>query len=108
MQRARLLERELHSPGRAIHAYREALAGGTPFDAVIMDLVVPGGMGGRETIRSLLEVDPNARAIVVSGYSNDPIMAEHSSHGFVGCVAKPFRPEELAVVLDRVLGDDPG
>jgi PAS domain S-box-containing protein len=84
-------------------AYREARQKGSPFDVVIMDLIVSGGMGGKEAIKHLLDIDPGARAIVSSGYANDPIMADYSAHGFSGVVAKPYRIEELGVELRRVL-----
>ena len=66
-----------------------------------MDLTVPGGMGGQEALQKLLEIDPDVRAIVSSGYSNDPVMADFKSHGFSGCVAKPYRLAELRRVLQE-------
>lgn len=83
--------------------YREAKDSGQPFDAVIMDLTVPGGMGGEESVRKLLEMDPEARAIVSSGYCNDPVMSNFKKYGFSGVVAKPFKIEELGEALHRVL-----
>ncbi|HEX9113964.1 MAG TPA: response regulator, partial [Nitrospirota bacterium] len=70
---------------------------------VIMDLTIPGGMGGQETIKKLIEIDPGARVIVASGYSNDPIMADFVSYGFSGVLAKPFTAEMLAAVLRECL-----
>ncbi len=93
--------------GEALRRYREAAEAGKPFSAVIMDLTIPGGMGGKEAIRKLLELDPQARAIVSSGYSNDPIMAEFEKHGFRGVVAKPYQIHELARVLREVTEDAP-
>ncbi len=87
----------------ALTVYKEAQREGAPFDVVIMDLVIPGGMGGKEAIRHLLEIDPGARVIVSSGYNNDPIMFDYETHGFVGVVAKPYRLEELDAELRRVL-----
>ncbi|HEY6005302.1 MAG TPA: PAS domain S-box protein [Anaeromyxobacter sp.] len=81
-----------------------ARAGGRAIDAAILDLTIPGGMGGKETIALLREREPLVRAIVSSGYSNDPVMADYRKHGFCGVVAKPYRIEELAGTLDRVLG----
>ena len=90
----------------AIERYRGAKTNGKPFDAVIMDLTVPDGMGGKEAIQRLLEIDPQASGIVSSGYSNDPIMAEYRKYGFKGVVAKPFTMEDLSEALVRVLGDE--
>ncbi len=87
----------------AVDRYREAKEAGTPFDVVITDLSVPGGMGGREAMTRLREIDPNVRAIVSSGYSNDPVMADFRSHGFAAVVPKPYRLEDLAEVVRRVL-----
>jgi len=87
----------------AIKLYSEAQIQGIPFDAVILDLTVPGGMGGKETIKELLKVDPKIRAIVSSGYSNDPIMAECSEYGFCGVIIKPYRLTELSETLQAVL-----
>jgi PAS domain S-box-containing protein len=90
---------------RAVELYAAARQEGRPFDAVILDLTVPGGLGGREAMRRLLEIDPGTRGIIASGYSNDPVMAEHRRHGFLGVVRKPFRMEELRAVLAAVLVD---
>lgn len=87
----------------AIQMYRDAQRRGRPFDAVIMDLTVPGGMGGKEAIKRLRTIDPQVKAIVASGYSNDPIMANYRAYGFDGVVAKPYRIDELRRVLHRVL-----
>ena len=70
----------------AIVSYGEAQKSSAPFDAVIMDLTVPGGMGGYEAMKILRKMDPNVRAIVSSGYSTDPIMADYKSYGFKGIV----------------------
>ena len=85
----------------ALRAYRRRLDLGRPYDAVIMDLTVPGGMGGLEAVRHLLELDPKARVVVSSGYSNDPVMADPIAHGFQAVLAKPYQLEDL----DRVLTD---
>ena len=87
----------------ALALYKQALMAGQPFDVVIMDLIIPGAMGGKETIGKLLEIDPNARAIVSSGYSNDPIMADFRRYGFCEAVAKPYKNEELANVVQKVI-----
>ncbi|NQT83166.1 MEDS domain-containing protein [bacterium] len=87
----------------AIELYREAKESGQPFDAVILDLTVPGGMGGKEAIQKLLEIDHEVRAIVSSGYSTDPIMADFTDHGFRAVVAKPYQIHELARAVHRVI-----
>jgi len=76
-----------------------------PFHAVIMDLTIPGGMGGKEAIAKLREIDANVKAIVSSGYSNDPVMANFTEYGFYGVVTKPYKMKDLSEVLRRVLSD---
>lgn len=83
--------------------YKTALGSKHPFDAVIMDLVIEEGMGGQEAIKYLMELDPNVKAIVSSGYSNAPAMSHAKEFGFLGFLAKPFRLEDLANVLHEVL-----
>ncbi len=88
----------------AIARYRDALVARRPYDLVIMDLTVPGGMGGGAAIRFLRDLHPEVRAIVSSGYSQDPILADPEPAGFDGVVTKPFRIETLLVEIVRVLG----
>ncbi|UCF93441.1 MAG: PAS domain S-box protein [Desulfobacterales bacterium] len=88
---------------QALHLYKQALASGQPFDAVILDLTVPGRMGGKETIRNLLKIDPNVKAIVSSGYSNDPVMSDYGLYGFQTAVRKPYLIQELSEALQSVL-----
>ena len=76
---------------------------GKPFSAVIMDLTIPGGMGGKETISELKVYDVQVKAIVSSGYSNDPVMANFKDYGFSGVVIKPYRMDELSQVLRSVI-----
>ena len=90
----------------AISLYAQAVASGAPFDAVILDLTIRGSMGGKETIRKLLEINPQCRAIVSSGYSQDAVLSDFQSYGFKGLVAKPYRLEDLAGVLHRVIFDE--
>lgn len=87
----------------ALSCYREAMEQGCPFDVVILDLTVPGKMDGKETIAKLLEADPDVRAIVSSGYSNDPIMAEYESYGFSGVVPKPYTMEKLGSTVHDLI-----
>jgi CheY-like chemotaxis protein len=87
----------------AIALYKIALGSHRPFAAVIIDLTIPGGMGGKETIKELLEVDPHVRAVVSSGYSNDPIMGNFESFGFKGVVCKPYKVDEINAVLRQVI-----
>jgi PAS domain S-box-containing protein len=90
----------------AVHLYIEATRQGNPFDAVVMDLTVPGGTGGREAISNLRAFDPAVRAIVSSGYSHDPIMGEYRHHGFDAVLAKPYSAKELGEVLHALLRDE--
>ncbi|NTV48952.1 MAG: PAS domain S-box protein [Geobacteraceae bacterium] len=83
----------------AIRHYKAAMEAGKSFSAVIMDLTIPGGMGGKDTAELILDLDPEACLIVSSGYSNDPIMADYSTYGFTGAIAKPYRISELEQVL---------
>jgi len=89
----------------AIQKYTEAKTSGKPFDAVILDLTVPGGMGGREVIKELVEIDPAVKAIVSSGYANDPIMADYRNYGFSGVVTKPYVIKQMQETLRNVLAD---
>jgi two-component system cell cycle sensor histidine kinase/response regulator CckA len=91
----------------AITLYRESLKDGAPIDLVIMDLTVPGGMGGKETIKEIIAANPQVKAIVSSGYSNNPIMANYGEYGFSAAVSKPYRQEELIKVINRIIGNDP-
>lgn len=83
----------------AVSLFREAEK---PFDLVILDLTVPGSMGGRETIEKIKEIDVNVKAIVSSGYNNDPIMSNPELHGFKGVIAKPYSTEELFEVIRKI------
>jgi two-component system, cell cycle sensor histidine kinase and response regulator CckA len=91
----------------AIELYERSQADGAPYAAVIMDLTVPGGMGGLEASRRILNLDDNACLIVSSGYSHDPVMSEYRSHGFSGVLTKPYGVDELGTVLQTVLAARP-
>ncbi len=87
----------------AVKFYKQALESDTPFDAVILDLTVKGGMGGKKTIQQLTKIDPHVVGIVSSGYSNDPVIAEYKRHGFKGVVTKPYTMGELGEKLNQAL-----
>ncbi|MBI5631950.1 MAG: PAS domain S-box protein [Nitrospirae bacterium] len=87
----------------AIERYQKAFEAHIPFDVVIMDLTIPGGMGGKEAIKKLRSFDPNIRAIVSSGYSNDPIMAEYAKYGFRGVVIKPYNLGTFSKAVREVM-----
>jgi CheY-like chemotaxis protein len=92
----------------AIAAYEQAKNAGEPFDAIIMDLTIPGGMGGKETMAKILASDPHVKAIVASGYANDPIMSAFRQYGFRGCIAKPYEANALYRVLRDVITEAAG
>jgi nitrogen-specific signal transduction histidine kinase/CheY-like chemotaxis protein len=87
----------------AIELYQQAIATKMPFAAVIMDLTIPGGMGGEETMKKLLEIDKGVVGIVSSGYCNDPILSSYRDYGFSGIVGKPYSLDELGKVLHDLL-----
>ncbi len=87
----------------AVRHYKEAEDSGSHFDLTIMDLTMPGGMGGEEAARKILAIDPEAKILVSSGYSNDPIMANYRKYGFSGAMAKPYQLEELKETIDKIL-----
>ncbi len=88
---------------QALAYYNQALQKGTPFIAAILDLTIPGGMGGKETLRQIKSHHPDAKVIVSSGYSNDPVMARFSQFGFSGFIAKPYNLLDLSRVLSQIL-----
>ena len=92
------------SDGRAaIDAYESAIQEGKPFDAVILDLTVPGAMGGKNAAREIRDKYPDARLVVSSGYSSDPIMSNPGQYGFDAVIKKPYRAEEMREVLFELL-----
>ena len=90
----------------AVDLYLKRKKEGIPFSAVIMDLTIPGGMGGKEAINMLLMLDPNVKAIVSSGYSTDPVMANYREYGFVAVLRKPYRAQDLSAILHDCLSSD--
>ena len=91
---------------QALDAYVSAREEKRPFDLVIMDLTIPGGMGGAATMKALLEIDPQVRAIVSSGYSSDPVLSNYRAHGFRGMVPKPYKLADLARTIATVLDSE--
>jgi CheY-like chemotaxis protein len=95
---------ELSADGaEALAKYQQAIKAGDPFNAVIMDLTIPGGMGGREAVKKLLEIDPHATVIVSSGYATDAIMSEYKKYGFKAVIAKPYSVKQLQGTLSGIL-----
>lgn len=90
---------------QAIEMYREAFHANQPFDLVILDLTVAGGMGGARTIPELMKIDPRVKAIVSSGYSNDQVLANYQDYGFCGILAKPYSKSQLVAVLNKILAE---
>jgi PAS domain S-box-containing protein len=92
----------------AVVAYQRAQAAGQPFAAVILDITVPGGLGGKEAMARLQGLNPQVKALISSGYANDPIMANFAQYGFSGVVTKPYTVERLKHALQGVLQSDSG
>ena len=88
----------------AIELYKNAIDSGKPFEAVILDLTIKEGTGGADTIKKLKEIDPQVRAIVSSGYSNNPVMEDFRQYGFMGALTKPYTMKDLDDTLNKVLG----
>jgi len=97
-------EAELTVDGtQALDMYNQALETGKPFDVVIMDLTIPGGMGGKEAIQKLREMDPQAKVIASSGYATDPVMADFQDYGFDAVITTPYSISQLENTLQKVL-----
>jgi CheY-like chemotaxis protein len=87
----------------AVELYQKAMKTSHPYDLLIVDLVVPEGMGGKEVIEILGKSDPRIKAIVSSGYSNDPVMANYRQHGFTGVMSKPYTVQQLSDAVSQAL-----
>ena len=91
----------------ALEIYQEAMNKGTPFKAVILDLTIKGGLGGKDTIAKLLEIDPDIKAFVSSGYSDDPVVTGYKAYGFFGVIVKPYNIKELSEALAAIHNESP-
>jgi len=87
----------------AVRAYGEAYGTGSPYDLVVLDLTIPGGMGGMEALTNLKSIDPSVKAVVSSGYSNDSIMSDYAAHGFCGVISKPYRLDDISALVDELM-----
>jgi CheY-like chemotaxis protein len=87
----------------AVDLYRHEKDANAPFDAVILDLSVPDGMGGKEAIQKLREYDPSVKAIVSSGYTNDPVVMDYAAYGFAGKLTKPYKINDMRMILESLL-----
>ena len=90
----------------SIELYDKEMKTGKPFDFVMLDLTIPGGMGGKEAIKEILQINPEAKVIVSSGYSNDPVMANYKEYGFSGVIAKPFQLRDLQEAIHSISVDE--
>jgi CheY-like chemotaxis protein len=87
----------------AVDLYKQEKAAGHPFDLVILDLSIPEGMNGREAMEKLRAFDPHVKAIVSSGYANDPVMQDYTAYGFSGRLTKPYRINEIKSLLEQMI-----
>ena len=95
-------EADLTNSGQeVVRVFADETAAGHPFEAIILDLTVPGGMGGREAIDEIRKIDPEVPVLVSSGYADDPVMANPTQYRFTGSLCKPFRRADLAKCLSR-------
>jgi DNA-binding NarL/FixJ family response regulator len=88
---------------RGIELYREALGRGQRFDLVILDLTLPGGMGGKDALKKLIEIDSMVNAVVSSGYAMDATMSRYEDFGFRGVIAKPYEAAELGRTVHEAI-----
>ena len=88
---------------QALEKYIAAMASKRPFTVVIMDLTIPGGMGGEEAVKRLLAIDPKAKVIISSGHIGKPIMSDYKDYGFAGAIAKPYNAAELGEALRKAI-----
>ncbi len=88
---------------QTVEMYRMAMDRGEPFDLIIMDLTIKGGMGGKKAVHEILMIDPDASVIISSGYAGDPVMANYAEYGFKGIITKPYTIGNLKTVLEQIL-----
>ena len=85
--------------------YADALEDEIPYEIVFLDLTIPGGKGGKDAVRDILALSPEAKVVAISGYSTDPIMAHYQEYGFSGRLTKPFQLNELRTEISRILSN---
>ncbi len=90
---------------QAIECYKQALSSGKPFNMAILDLTIPGGMGGKVTLEKLKDIDPHIKAIVSSGYSHDKVLSQYKEYGFLDVLPKPYEIRELKILLQKHMND---
>jgi CheY-like chemotaxis protein len=93
---------------KAIEVFSKAKSLGRHFDVVLLDLTIHEGMGGQEAIQALLEIDPDVKAIAMSGYIDSPVILEPERHGFKAALEKPFDAGKLQEIISRVMDGPPG
>ena len=86
----------------AVTSYKKRKEAGSPFDAVILDITIPEGMGGVDTIKEILKIDPNAKVFALTGFSKESVVANHKEYGFTNVIEKPFSVDDLQAVLDQI------
>jgi len=91
----------------AIELYRREKESGERFEAAILDLTVKNGMGGKETLKELIYIDPDIKAIISSGYTDDPVIGKFHDYGFIGAITKPYKAKELKELLEKVIQEEP-
>lgn len=105
-----LLGHEVHivnEGSQAISLFEKERREGRPFHLVMLDIHVPGGMGGSETMARLREISPDVRAIISSGFDEDPLMTDFRNRGFIGALTKPYTMGELAAALNAAISQAP-
>ena len=90
----------------AIELYKKAKDSDKPFDAVILDLTIKAGMGGKDAIKALLEIDPQIKAILSSGYSTDPVITNFKEYGFIGALPKPYIMKDMGDALNKAIKEE--